>query len=148
MSALLQLVSDNIAKTKFDSIVNPSFPSFRAMITGSTTWTDAKALRRELSQLPVGSVIVTGDTQGVDAIAITVATELGFSVEAMHKTEEDHLRYPDDPWKGLNDRMLETGIDLVFAFHADYGKSGMARGTKHAVELARQAEIEVRIFLA
>ncbi len=120
----------------------------RALITGSTTWTDAKALHRELSQLPVGSVIVTGDTPGVDAIAIVVAKELGFGVEAMHKTEEDHLRYPDDPWKGLNDRMLETGIDLVLAFHADYGKSGMARGTTHAVELARQAEIEVRIFLA
>ena len=120
----------------------------RALITGSTTWTDAKALRRELSQLPVGSVIVAGDTPGVDAIAIAVAQELGFSVEAMHKTEEDHLRYPDDSWKGLNERMLETCIDLVFAFHADYGKSCMARGTTHAVELARQAEIEVRIFLS
>jgi hypothetical protein len=44
--------------------------------------------------------------------------------------------------------MLKTGINLVLAFHADYDKPGMARGTKHAVELAQQAKIEVRIFLA
>ena len=119
-----------------------------ALVTGSTTWTDTIALRRELSQLPVGSIIVTGDTPGVDAIAIDLAKELGFDVEAMRKTAEDHLRYPEDPWKGLNDRMLETGIDLVLAFHADYSKPGMARGTRHAVELAQRAEIEVRIFLA
>jgi hypothetical protein len=120
----------------------------RVLITGATTWIDVNALRRELIQLPVNSVIVTGDTPGVDANAITVARELGLGVEAMYKTKDDHLRYPEDPWKGLNDRMLETGIDLVLAFHADYDKPGMARGTKHAVELAQRAEIEVRIFLA
>lgn len=119
----------------------------RVLITGSTTWIDVHALRRELIQLPANSVIVTGDTLGVDAIAIAVAKELGLGVEAMHKTKEDYRRYPADGWKGLNDRMLETGIDLVLAFHADYDKPGMARGTKHAVELAQDAEIEVRIFL-
>lgn len=119
----------------------------RTLITGSTTWTDAVALRRELSQLPATSVIVTGDTPGVDAIAIAIAQELGLGVEAMHKTAEDYCRYPVDGWKGLNERMLKTGIDLVLAFHADYGKPGMARGTAHAVELAQHAGVEVRIFL-
>lgn len=120
----------------------------RVLITGSTTWTDVHALRRELAQLPANSVIVTGDTSGVDTIAIAIAKELELGVEAMKKTQDDYLRYPADGWKGLNDRMIKTGIDLVLAFHADYGKPGVARGTKHAVELAQRAAIEVRIFLA
>ncbi|AZP10710.1 SLOG family protein [Undibacterium parvum] len=41
----------------------------RVLITGSTTWTDIEALRRELSRLPNLSVIITGDTPGVDAFA-------------------------------------------------------------------------------
>jgi len=124
-----------------------TFPK-RVLITGSTTWIDVNALRRELVKLPANSVIVTGDTPGVDANAITIAKELGLGVEAMQKAKEDYLRYPADGWKRLNDRMLKTGINLVLAFHADYDKPGMARGTKHAVELAQQAKIEVRIFLA
>ena len=120
----------------------------RVLITGSTTWTDIEALRRELSQLPKDCVIVTGDTSGVDALAIALAQELGFGVEAMCKTEEDYVLYPEDSWKGLNHRMLNTGVDLVLAFHTDYGKPGMARGTRHAVELAEQSGIQAHIFRA
>ncbi|MDP1980098.1 hypothetical protein [Undibacterium sp.] len=46
----------------------------------------------------------------------------------------------------MNVRMLATGIDLVLAFHADYGKPGCARGTQHAITLAEQAQIPVKIF--
>jgi hypothetical protein len=118
----------------------------RVLITGSTTWTDIEALRRELRRLPKPSVIVTGDTTGVDAFANQVAQELGLTVELMQKTSEDYENYPVDGWKGLNDRMFRTGIDLVLAFHPDYGKPGMARGTRHAVELAETAGIEAHIF--
>ena len=118
----------------------------RVLITGSTTWTDIEALRRELSRLPRQSVIITGDTSGVDAFAKGVGQELGFVIEAMKKTQEDYDIYPIDGWKGLNDRMFKTGIDLVLAFHPDYGKPGLARGTKHAVELAEQEGIETHIF--
>lgn len=120
----------------------------RVLITGSTTWTDVDALRRELIRLPSDSIIVTGDTSGVDALAIAIARELELGVEAMQKTKEDYLFYPIDAWKGLNERMLNTGIDLVLAFHADYGKPGLARGTRHAVELAQRAGITANIFRA
>lgn len=43
--------------------------------------------------------------------------------------------------------MLATGVDLVLAFHADYGVPGCARGTVHMVELARKAGVEARTFL-
>jgi hypothetical protein len=119
----------------------------RVLITGSTTWTDADALRRELAALPAGSTIVTGDTPGIDAMAIALAQELGLAAQPMKKSSADRKTYPKDSWKGLNERMLATGIDLVLAFHADYGKPGCARGTVHMVELATAAGIEARTFL-
>ncbi|HEU4775770.1 MAG TPA: hypothetical protein VFS95_03030 [Telluria sp.] len=119
----------------------------RVLVTGSTTWADPQALRRELSVLPAGSVIVTGDTQGIDAMAIGLAAELGFGAEPMKKNQADRLAHPQASWKGLNERMLATGIDLVLAFHADYGKPGCARGTMHMVELATAAGVEARTFL-
>lgn len=119
----------------------------RVLITGATTWTDAQALRRELSALPAQTVVVTGDTPGIDALAISIAQELGFAVEPMKKTRADRRVYPDASWKGLNERMLATGIDAVLAFHPDYGKPGCARGTVHMVELAQAAGVKTHIFL-
>jgi hypothetical protein len=119
----------------------------RVLVTGSATWDDAAALRRELSALPAHSTVVTGDTPGIDALAVTVAQELGLHVEAMKKSRADRQTHPDASWKGLNERMLATGIDLVLAFHPDYGKPGCARGTMHMVELAKAAGVEARTFL-
>ena len=120
----------------------------RVLITGSTTWTDADAVRRELALLPAQSTIVTGDTPGIDALAIALASELGLHVEPMKKNSADRKAHARDSWKGLNERMLATGIDLVLAFHADYGKPGCARGTVHMVELAKEAGVEARVMLS
>lgn len=118
----------------------------RVLITGSTTWTDSSALRRELAALPEGSAIITGDTPGVDALASGIATELGLAVELMKKSKADYKTHPGEGWKGLNERMLATGVDLVLAFHPDYGKPGCARGTQHVVDLAVAAGIDTRVF--
>jgi hypothetical protein len=116
----------------------------RVLITGSTTWTNREAIRSALAQLPAASTVVTGDTDGVDAIAIEIASELGLRVKAMRKTTSDHERYPDAPWKGLNERMMAAGIDLVLAFHPDIDKPGKARGTKHVIELAEAYGIPIK----
>lgn len=120
----------------------------RILVTGSTTWTDVEALAREFKNLPARSTIVTGDTLGVDAIAEAVGIEMGFNIERMKKSDEDYKIYPQDAWKRLNERMIESKIDLVLAFNADFYKEGCARGTRHAVELAQKERIPVRIFLA
>jgi hypothetical protein len=117
----------------------------RVLVTGSTTWTDVETIRRSLSDLPAGSTIVTGDTGGVDALAGRAAGELGLSIQMMKKSQADYAAHPKAGWKGLNERMLATGIDLVLAFHADYGKPDCARGTRHMVELAQAAGVEARI---
>ncbi|MFL6659834.1 MAG: SLOG family protein [Massilia sp.] len=122
-------------------------PPMRVLITGSTTWTDAQALRRELKDLPSNTVVVTGDCPGIDALAIAVATELGFAVEAMKKNRADRKAFPEASWMGLNERMLAAGIDLVLAFHPDYGKAGCARGTAHLVDLAVAAGVATRTLI-
>lgn len=120
----------------------------RILITGSTTWTDAEAIRRELVCHPPGTTIVTGDTPGVDQLAIAVCTELGLAVEPMKKNKADYQAHPGAGWKGLNERMLASGIDLVLAFHADYGKPGCARGTQHALTLASENGIASKVLLS
>ncbi len=120
----------------------------RVLVTGSTTWTSVDTVRRELACLPLGSVIVTGDTPGADAIALQTAAQLGLLVEPMKKEKLDYKCHAGAAWKGLNERMIATGIDLVLAFHPDLGKPGCARGTQHVVDLANQYGIPVSIFSA
>lgn len=118
----------------------------RVLVTGSTTWNDPGSMRRALSALPPGSTIVTGDTPGADACAVALAAELGMEVTRMKKNRADQRAYPGEAWRGLNERMLAGGADLVLAFHAGYGKPGCARGTVHMVEHAEACGTKVRIF--
>jgi hypothetical protein len=115
----------------------------RVIVAGAVAWADAAAVRRELAKLPADSVVVHGDAPGADAIAGDVARELGLAVEPMAKDAADRARYRKAAWKGLNERMLASGAVLVLAFHPDLAAS---KGTKHLVELARAAGVEVRLF--
>ncbi len=103
-------------------------------------------MRRALERYPSGTTIVTGDTSGADALAIEVAAELGLRIQAMRKTAGDHERYPGEGWKGLNERMIAMGIDLVLAFSQELGMPGRARGTQHAIDLAKTRGIPVETF--
>jgi hypothetical protein len=54
--------------------------------------------------------------------------------------------YPRASWKGLNERMIASGVTLVLAFHPDLGVPGRARGTQHAIDLATAAGISVQSY--
>ncbi len=120
----------------------------RILVTGSTLWTDSAAVRREFARLAGPCTVVTGDCPGIDAVACEVAAELGWPVEAMKKNRADARKHPGASWKGLNERMLACGIELVLAFHPDLGKPDCARGTHHMLELAEQAGVRVLAFTA
>jgi hypothetical protein len=115
----------------------------RVIVAGSSTWTDADAIRRELLLLPAGSVVIHGDAPGADALAGAVATALGLVVEPLAKNEDDYRRYGRAAWKGLNERMLASGAEMVLAFHPDIATSS---GTGHMVAIARAAGVPVRVF--
>jgi hypothetical protein len=115
----------------------------RVIVAGAVAWADAEAIRRELAKLPPGAVVIHGDCPGADALAGVLAAELGFAVEAMAKNAADRARYGRGAWKGLNERMLATGAELVLVFHPTFDDS---KGSKHLAELAVRASVEVRVF--
>jgi hypothetical protein len=118
----------------------------RILVTGATTWTDAERIRQELSALPAGSILIHGDAPGVDALAGQIGHELGMKVIRMAKNAEDYRRFGRAAWKGLNERMLQQGVELVLAFHTELGDTSRAHGTRHAIELAQHQGIEVRVI--
>lgn len=117
----------------------------RVIVAGAVAWADAGAIRRELAELPPGAVVIHGDCPGADALAGQVARELGLPVEPMAKNAADRVRYKRAAWKGLNERMLASGADLVLVFHPTFDAS---KGSKHLAELAERAAVEVRVFAA
>ena len=117
----------------------------RVIVSGAVAWADVEAIRRELAQLPSGSTVIHGDCTGADAIAGQIAGDLGFAVEPMDKSPEDYAKYRHVAWKGLNERMLESGAALVLVFHPDIDAS---HGSKHMRDLAHAVNVEVRVFAA
>jgi hypothetical protein len=87
-----------------------------------------------------------GDSPGADALAGEVARQLGLAVEFMRKEAEDYRRFRRAAWKGLNERMPGSGIDLVLAFHEGLADSSKGKGTRHLMRLAEQRGVEVRAF--
>jgi hypothetical protein len=119
--------------------------TMRVIVAGATAWTDGEAIRRELARLPAGSTVIHGDSPGADALAGQIAAQLGLVVAPMAKEKQNYQKYKRFAWKGLNERMLACGAVLVLAFHPDIQTS---RGTRHLVEIARNAGVEVRLFQA
>jgi hypothetical protein len=115
----------------------------RVIVAGAVAWANADVIRRELSRLPAGTVVIHGDCPGADALAGQIAAELGFAVEPMAKNAADRVRYGRAAWKGLNERMLAGGAELVLVFHPDFDSS---KGSRHMAELALVACVEVRVF--
>src|SRR5262245_57371831 len=119
----------------------------RVLVVGSMKWADEEALRRELRKLPAGCTVLHGDAPAVDALAGRIAREeLGLVVEVFAKNDEDYARYGRGAWKGLNERMLASGVDLLLAFHEELNQPGKASGSRHAIVLADGQGIEVRTF--
>ncbi|MBK9941003.1 MAG: DUF2493 domain-containing protein [Kouleothrix sp.] len=119
----------------------------RVLVTGATDWSDRECIRRELTALPPGSIIIHGDTPGADALAGEIAArELGLTVVAMYKSAADRTRYGTLAWQGLNERMLQQGVDLVLAFHPALDDPAQAHGTRHAISCAQALGITVRVI--
>ena len=115
----------------------------RVLIAGAVAWEDKETIRKELLSLPHPIFVLHGDAPGADELGGKVAKELGLEVKVFRKNEEDYRRFNRGAWKGLNERMLASGVDFILAFHPAIEKS---RGTKHLLGLAKDLKIPSKII--
>jgi len=115
----------------------------KVLVCGSRDWSwfDAKVIRRELSALPMGSVIIHGACRGVDRMADAIAKDLGLEVRAYPAKWRTHGKAAG-PIR--NQQMLDKECPgLVLAFSYDLSKN---KGTADMVKRAWSAGIEVKII--
>lgn len=111
----------------------------RVVVTGSRDWTDQHAISWELEALPSGSVVIEGGARGADTIARKRALDLGLDVETYWA---NWIKHGGGRAGGIrNQRMLDTGVDLVLAFPLPG-----SRGTWDCVRRAERMGIEVRVW--
>lgn len=120
----------------------------KVLVTGSREWTSEEIIRRELSALPKGTIIVHGACPwGADTIADGVARSLGFEVREYPATGwGSYLRGHAGPAR--NHRMIreenrpEEPIDLCLAFPKNAIQWG---GTMDCLQRARDAGIPTKV---
>lgn len=112
----------------------------RVIVCGSRNWVDCKTIEEEIQKLPKDSIIITGGCKGADVIAHETASLYGYKTE-VYNAEWNKYGKSAGPKRNL--LMLNTGVDLVLAFHEDIESS---KGTKHMVKIAKDKNVLVRIF--
>lgn len=113
----------------------------RVLVCGSRGWHDRDRIARRICELPPSdeTMVVHGAARGADRIAEQEAQKAGLFVEP-HPA--DWERYGKRAGIVRNLEMLDSGIDLVIAFH-----DGRSTGTQHTIDEARRRGIPVEIIL-
>lgn len=112
----------------------------RVLVCGSRDWTALDPIRARLNLVPEVATIVHGDCpSGADRLADVAARMLGHEVEPHPANWK--LGRKAGPIR--NNEMLDSGIDLVLAFHLDG-----SRGTQHTIDGARRRGIPVEVHTA
>lgn len=115
--------------------------SKRVLVCGDREWVDTDAvMMKRLAKLPLSAVVIHGACRGADRCAGTIA--LGYSM-AIETYPADWKRYGKGAGPIRNQQMLDTGIDLVLAFHNDIENSS---GTADMVARATSFGIPVEIY--
>lgn len=125
----------------------------RIIVTGSRSWSDVMVLRQALAWLAYDVVVRDGGSlvvvhgacpTGADAMASEWVAHwpgTGWSgvTEERHPADWEQFGKRAGPIR--NEAMIKAGADLVLAFPLPGGK-----GTQHAIRLAREAGIPVRVW--
>lgn len=109
----------------------------RVLVCGSRHFNNYNLLEKELETIPITTVI-EGEARGADTLARVYAERHGLDVLPFPADWNKHGRAAG-PIR--NTQMLVEGKpDLVVAFLAPN-----SRGTKHMIEIAQKAGVEVKI---
>ena len=109
----------------------------RVLVCGGRDYYDAETMEKVLANclVPDTDVVIHGGARGADALAGDIAGRvLGFPVEVYPADWYSHGKAAG-PIR--NQKMLDTGIDLVLAFPG-------GRGTADMIRRARKAGVKVR----
>jgi YspA, cpYpsA-related SLOG family len=114
----------------------------RILVTGDRNWTGAGVMSTVLlDKLKPGDTLIHGCARGADTMAAKIAEGMvdifvvGYpALWALYHRGAGPKR---------NQQMLDSGVDLVLAFHNDLSKS---KGTADMVRRARAAGVPVEVF--
>lgn len=113
----------------------------KVICAGDRHWRDRNFIEIELGKLPSGSVIITGDCRGADALVAECAAELGLTCW-IYEAEWDKYGRAAGPIR--NQAMIDENrdADLFMAFHDNVKKS---KGTRDCARRASAAGIPTRL---
>ena len=110
----------------------------RVLICGDRNWFDESIIEKIVRKYcKNGDIIIHGACKGADRIGGHVAEGLGFDID-VYPAEWNKYGRSAGPIR--NKQMLDSGLDLVLAFHDDISAS---KGTKDMINRARKANIKV-----
>lgn len=113
----------------------------KILICGDRNWNDYNLILETLKKLEDVTVVIQGEAKGADYQGKTAAKALDIPVQSY---PADWNTYGKSAGPIRNHQMLQEGKpDLILAFHDDLIHS---KGTKHMVEIATKAGIEVRVI--
>lgn len=115
----------------------------RVAVTGGRDFDDDKAVHRALSRLPRHAVLVHGGARGADRKAAEWWAGRGRPVEE-HKA--DWQRHGRGAGHIRNQRMVDSGIDMLVAFPGGRGTADMTRrAIKAGVPVVRVGDERPRL---
>ena len=123
-----------------DVIVEYLEKPMKVVVCGDRNWSNESIICERLHRLPPDTIIIQGECDGADTLAMHLAREIGLDVVGFYAnwTRHDKAAGPI-----RNIRMLNTKPSLVLAFHDDLDRS---KGTKHIVGEARKRGIKVEVI--
>jgi hypothetical protein len=112
----------------------------RVIVCGSRNWLGLHKIKERLKHLPPETIIISGHCKGADMLGEWAAKDLGFTAEVYPADWRTH-GYAAGPLR--NQQMLDTGADLVIAFHNNIAAS---KGTKDMLSRAVKAGVPIELI--
>jgi len=112
----------------------------RVIFCGSRNWLNLYKIKERMRLLPEDTIIISGHCKGADMESEWAAKDLGYTCEVYPANWREYGRAA-----GVlrNQQMLDTGVDLVIAFHPDISKS---KGTLDMITRAAKAGVNVELI--
>jgi hypothetical protein len=110
------------------------------LVCGDRDWQDKELIKKELSKLPPGTIIVEGGARGADTLAKQVAKELGFEVRE-YKAKWKEYHKAAGPIRN-REMLKKEDPDKILAFHDNIEES---KGTKDMIKISKKAGKDVKL---